>query len=332
MHPDRLSLALDSGLAAIPPVGRVLVLRPRAGDDLSALPRDRVQVVTGFRPVADAFAAQGYDVAPEPQGRFAAALVCAPRARDHAHALLAQASAAVMPGGPVLVDGQKTDGIESLWRDLRAAWAEPTPALSKAHGKIFAFAAGAALPAGWVAADRDIGGFTTRPGVFSADGPDAGSALLAAALPARLPSRVADLGAGWGYLSRAILSREGVQECHLIEAEAEALACARRNIPDPRAQFHWADATRFRPPAPFGAVVCNPPFHTGRDPDPALGIAFLRAAAGMLTTSGTLWLVANRHLPYERVLAECFREVEDLPGTPVFRLYRASRPIPRRPT
>ena len=332
MRSDRLTLALEAGLLPLPAEGRILVLRPRAGDDLSALPQGRVQVVTGFRPDADAFAALGYDVAQEPQGRFAAALVCVPRARDHAHALLAQAAAAVMPGGAVLVDGQKTDGIESLWRDLRAAGAEPTPALSKAHGKIFAFAAGAALPAAWAAADRDIGGFVTRPGVFSADGPDAGSALLAAALPARLPSRVADLGAGWGYLSRAILAREGVQECHLIEAEAEALACARLNIPDPRAQFHWADATRFRAPAPFGAVVCNPPFHTGRDADPTLGIAFLRAAAGMLTTSGTLWLVANRHLPYERVLAETFREVEDLPGTPVFRLYRASRPIPRRPT
>lgn len=332
MRSDRLTLALEAGLLPLPAEGRILVLRPRAGDDLSALPQGRVQVVTGFRPDADAFAALGYDVAPEPQGRFAAALVCAPRARDHAHALLAQAAAAVMPGGAVLVDGQKTDGIESLWRDLREVGANPTPALSKAHGRIFAFAAGAALPTAWAAQDRDIGGFVTRPGVFSADGPDAGSALLANALPARLPSRVADLGAGWGYLSRAILSREGVQECHLIEAEAEALACARLNIPDPRAQFHWADATRFRAPAPFGAVVCNPPFHTGRDADPTLGIAFLRAAAGMLTTSGTLWLVANRHLPYERVLAETFREVEDLPGTPVFRLYRASRPIPRRPT
>ena len=55
------------------------------------------------------------------------------------------------------------------------------------------------------------GGFTTVPGVFSADAPDRGSVLLAAALPAKLPARVADLGAGWGYLSRAILARDGVQ-------------------------------------------------------------------------------------------------------------------------
>lgn len=331
MRSERLTLALASGALALPPEGRVLVLRPRAGDDLSVLGAARVQVVTGFRPDHDAFAAQGYAVAQAPEGAYAAALVCLPRARDHARALLAQASAHVVPGGPVLVDGQKTDGIESVWRELRAAGAAPGAALSKAHGKIFGFAAGAD-PAGWAAQDRDIGeGLVTRPGVFSADGPDAASALLAAALPERLPPRVADLGAGWGYLARAVLAREGVAECHLIEAEAEALACARRNLPDPRARFHWADALRFRPERPYDAVVCNPPFHAAREADPALGIAFLRAAAGMLTTSGTLWLVANRHLPYEPALAGLFREHEDRGGDSRFRLWRASRPVPRKP-
>lgn len=331
MRSDRLNFAEESGAFVLPPEGRIAVFRPRAGDDLGALPKDRVQIITGFRPDADAFAAQGYAVADAPQGGYAAALVCLPRARDLARAMLAEASAVVAPGGLVLVDGQKTDGVEAVWRELRDMGGVPTPALSKAHGRIFSFAAGAPL-SDWAARDHDIGGFVTRPGVFSADGPDAGSALLAAALPARLPARVADLGAGWGYLAQTVLARDGVAECHLIEAEADALACARTNIQDPRARFHWADATRFRPAQPFDAVVCNPPFHTARTPDPGLGLAFLRAAAGMLTTSGTLWLVANRHLPYERGLADLFREHEELKGDSRFRVYRASRPIPRRPT
>ncbi len=329
MRSDRLTLALESGAVSVPPEGRVLVLRPRAGDDLSALGRERVQVATGFRPDFDAFAAQGFEVARAPEGSYAAALVCVPRARDLARALLAEASARVVPGGPVLVDGQKTDGIESVLRDLRAAGAAPGPAMSKAHGRIFAFTAGADLSA-WAAQPRAIGdGFVTRPGVFSADGADAASALLAAALPERLPARVADLGAGWGYLARAVLARPDVAECHLIEAEADALDSARVNIPDPRAQFHWADALSFRPERPYDAVVCNPPFHATRDADPALGIAFLRAAAGMLTTSGTLWLVANRHLPYQPALAALFREHEERGGDSRFRLWRASRPVPQ---
>ncbi len=53
-------------------------------------------------------------------------------------------------------------------------------------------------------------------------------------LPAQLPARMADLGAGWGYLSRAVLDRPGVTSLDVIEAEALALDCAKANLPDPR--------------------------------------------------------------------------------------------------
>ena len=118
-----------------------------------------------------------------------------------------------------------------------------------------------------------------------------------------------------------------MQRLDLVEAEAEALDCARRNVTDPRTQFHWADALAWKPETPADAVVCNPPFHSGRAADPALGAAFIRAAAAMMTTSGTLWLVANRHLPYAQVLTDSFREVEEIGGDSAFRLTRAARPI-----
>jgi 16S rRNA (guanine1207-N2)-methyltransferase len=171
-----------------------------------------------------------------------------------------------------------------------------------------------------------VDGLRTVPGVFSADGPDPASVLLAAALPDRLPATAADLGAGWGYLSRAILSRSGVATLHLVEADLAALDCARANLPDPRAVFHWADATRWRPPAPLGAVVMNPPFHSGRTADPSLGVAFLHAAHASLAPEGCLWMVANRHLPYDATLGALFHEVEDRGGTAAFRLTQARRP------
>ncbi len=100
----------------------------------------------------------------------------------------------------------------------------------------------------------------------------------------------------------------------------------------PARRLPLADATRFRPARPADFVVMNPPFHTGRAADPALGQAFLTAAAGMLNPDGTLWLVANRTLPYDRVLTTLFRHVEDLPGTSAYRLTRASHPIRRKGT
>jgi 16S rRNA (guanine1207-N2)-methyltransferase len=330
MRSARLILALESGSVRLPESGAIAVIQPRAGDDLSGLPRARVRVVQGFRPDHDHFAAAGYPVAPAAGPGHAAALVCLPRTRDAARAAVAAAETAVTPGAPVIVDGQKTDGIDSLHRDL-AARVRTTPPLAKAHGKIFAFAAAEGL-ADWQARDRVIdGGFITRPGVFSADGPDRGSALLAAALPPRLPGRGVDLGAGWGYLACAALAREGVTAIDLVEAEAAALDCARVNVTDPRARFHWADATAFRPDGAPDWVVCNPPFHNARAADPALGAGFIRAAARMLHPGGTLWLVANRHLPYAAVLSECFREVEETGADPGFRLTRAARPRRTRP-
>jgi 16S rRNA (guanine1207-N2)-methyltransferase len=326
MRSSRLELALETGALPLPADGLIAIYGPRMGDVLSSLPQTRVQVVTGFRPDHDAFAAQGYSVRHDGTARYAAAVVCLPRAKSAARALLAQAATEVAPGGIIAVDGQKTDGIDTALRDLRARVAVSDP-LSKAHGKLFTFAANDAL-ADWVARPTIIdGGFQTLPGVFSADGPDAGSALLAAALPAKPGGRVADLGAGWGYLSRAILARDGVKSLDLVEADFAALSCARVNITDPRAAFHWADVRSFRAPHLMDTVVMNPPFHTGRDADPALGAAFLRAARAMLAPSGSLWLVANRGLPYMPVLATLFCHVEEIGGTPAFRLTRASLPL-----
>ncbi len=328
----RLTLALDRGAVTLPREGRIGVWGATAGDDLSALPKDRVSVVQGFRPDHDALARQGYAVGPRPEGRFAMAVVFLPRARAAARARIAEA--ARLSDGPLLIDGAKGDGIDGILRDIRAR-AEVGEVLSKAHGKVFAVTGGDF--ADWAdPGPRQVeGGFVTAAGAFSADGPDRGSVALAAALPARLGPRVADLGAGWGYLARAALAHEGVEEVHLIEADHAALESARANVTDPRARFHWADATQFRPEAPFDTVVTNPPFHVSRAADPALGRAFIAAAARMLTPRGDLWLVANRHLPYEAALRAAFRDVVETgdeaasgPGNdPAFKVVHATHPL-----
>ena len=330
MSHSRLSLAFEAP-EALPAQGRIALFRPTAETDLSALPQDRVQAVQGFRPDYEALQARGLAVSPVAEGRFAAAVVFVPRAKAEARALLAEACARVEPGGPIWVDGLKTDGIDSILRDLRGHLPVSEP-LAKAHGKIFSFAATPGALADWAARPmHPAPGFTTLPGVFSADAVDRGSALLAACLPETLPARMVDLGAGWGWLSAQVLARKGVESLDLVEAEQAALECAKMNLSDPRARFHWADATKVTfEHRPLG-VVMNPPFHLTRAADPGLGAAFIRAAAGMLSLSGTLWMVANRHLPYETVLRAAFHEVTEL--TPPtgrdggFRIFRAEKPI-----
>jgi 16S rRNA (guanine1207-N2)-methyltransferase len=199
------------------------------------------------------------------------------------------------------------------------------------HGKIFALDPGADLSDWRAQAPREIAqGFLTAPGSFSADGIDPGSAALADALPADLGAHVIDLGAGWGYLAARAIAHDGIDALDLVEADRAALDCARLNVVDPRARFHWADAARWQPEAPADTVISNPPFHTGRAADPDLGRAFIAAAAGMLTPSGALWLVANRHLAYEAALAQHFKRVEEAAGGSRFKIFHASRPSRQR--
>ncbi len=300
MTNSRLSLALSSGALDLPE-GPVAVFGPPPGYDLSALPPARLTLVSHDAVATAHWQAAGHDTTRAPQGRFAAALVVLPRARAAQKALISEA-AALAP--LVLVDGQKTDGIDATLKAVKRL-VPLAGSLSKAHGKLF-WIEGARFP-DWTARPREVDGFITRPGVFSADAPDKGSRALVEALPA-LSGRVADLGAGWGFLARHIRSSGAVTELHLIETDAIALDCARENLSDPRARFHWADATRWHPPARFDAVVSNPPFHTGRAGDPGLGRAFIAAAARMLAPSGSFWMVANRHLPYEAALGTAFAE------------------------
>lgn len=324
----RLALAAGDPAPLLPAFGRLLVIGAGGDDDLSALgDPGRLLLVQGFRPDHDALAARGFAVAGAPEGRHDAALVFVPRSRAAARDRVAQAAEAT--DGPILVDGQKTDGIEPLLKACRAR-AEVAEPVTKAHGKLFRIAPGTGRFADWRATPLLLpGGFRTVPGVFSADGPDPGSQLLAAALPDRLPPRMADLGAGWGWLAAQVLDRDGVAELHLVEADRTALDCARATITDPRARFHWADATRLALAQPMDGIVMNPPFHVAREGAPALGAAFIAAAARLLGPQGQLWMVANRHLPYEAPLAAAFREVSELSGSAAFKLYRARGPRPR---
>lgn len=320
---------MDTAGLAFPPDGRIAVFGSPSTASLHGLDPERCDVIHGMYPEAMAWQQRGVTVLQAPRGRYAAAIVTLPRAKDLAEAQLAQA-ANVAPD-LLVVDGAKTDGIERVLKALRGR-TSVQGVVSKAHGKCLWLQPKDTLK-DWAKPERSQtpDGDWTAPGVFSADGVDPGSHLLATALPDTLKGHWADLGAGWGWLSREVLLRDGVKTLHLVEADRAALDCAQLNVTDPRAQFHWNDALTWTPPGTLDGVVMNPPFHTGRKADPALGRAFVTAAARVLAPHGGLWMVANRHLPYETTLQERFREVAEIGGDTSFKLFHAARPKgPRR--
>lgn len=336
---SRLSVALGEGVVALPDEGVVAVLRARASFDWQTLPPARWLAEQGFRPEHDAIAALGVPVAPrlEDAPRPSAFIVQITRDRAETMGLIARALHLVAPDAPVIIDGQKGDGIDAVLRSLRAVL-PMGEALAKGHGKIAMITRPEHLPpevAQWEAEAAPVApepGLVAPRGGFSPTALDRGSAALLPHL-AGLSGRGADLGAGWGALSRVVLESERVESLDLVEAEFEALEAARANLSDPRARFHWADATRFRPPQPLDFVVSNPPFHAGRSADPSIGRAFIAAAATMLAPGGRLLLVANRHLPYEAALTAAFGKAQPLDEGGAYKIILATAPrrTPPRP-
>ncbi len=329
MMDTRLSLALDAAHVALPEAGDIAVFGAN-GQSLAGLPVERLKLVCDDVIAARAYAAQGYDVSTEAPEAAVLSVVIVPRGRIEGRVMFARGAA--VAGGNLIVDGLKTDGIDSHFKELRKR-GDCSAAFSKAHGKVFACKIAPEAMADWAALGEgreNEAGFFTVPGVFSSEKVDEGSKLLAAALPASLGKQVADLGSGWGFLSRHILERESVEELHLVEASYAALSCAQKNVQDARAQFHWDDAMRWEPKANFDSVVMNPPFHKGRKGMPELGQQFIENAARMLKGMGHLYMVANRHLPYEDSLRAHFKFVEEIGGNTRFKLLHAAKPSRKR--
>jgi 16S rRNA (guanine1207-N2)-methyltransferase len=335
---DALFLPLTSGAIDAPASGGVF-LRARAGSWLQRWPD--IACEQTFKPFADELLRAGASLA-APSDGGGLVLLLPPRQRDEARALFAQAVRRAGNGAVVVACQPNDEGARSGAADL-ARLAGDVQTLSKHKCRVYWSRVDAAridnaLLDEWHALDaaRPIadGGWLSRPGLFAWDRVDAASALLVGHLPTGLCGRVADLGAGYGYLATEVVRRcAGVATIDLYEAERRAEEPARANLAracreagrDVAFAFRWHDVTRGLADR-YDAIVSNPPFHQGRADQPELGRAFIEAAADALQPHGALWLVANRHLAYEATLAARFDTVRIVEVRDGFKVIEARNP------
>lgn len=293
-------------------------------DDLVDVPRDAVQCsprVPGGS-VLDEMAV----------GSLSAIVVHAPPSTSERRTVLAHALRALAIGGRLTALAGNTKGGTRLASELQ----EFGCTIEDSHKRRFRIVTASraahlvgldeAIAAGAARHVSDIG-LWSQPGLFNWDRVDTGSQLLIDHLPA-LSGRGADLGCGIGVLARAVRGAVPPPHLVLIDIDRRALNMARRNVVGDGLTFMWADV-RSAPDLPTGLdfIVTNPPFHDGGTEDKALGQAFISKAAAMLRPGGVLWLTANRHLPYEGVLAPLFATVDAIAQANGFKVYAARKAL-----
>ncbi len=270
------------------------------------------------------------DLATLPDASFDQAIVLAPGGTLERDYVLANTLRVLKPGGSLLTFAPKDKGGSRLKKVLER-FGGPVGEDARRHHRFCRLSRPAeltgiaeAIAAGSPRLVPALGAWS-QPGVFSWDRLDPGSARLIAKLPT-LAGHGADLGCGAGLLAAHVLASPAVTTLACLDSDRRAVACAEHNLNDPRATVRWSDVRQWDDSlVGLDFVVMNPPFHDGGTEDRELGVAFVRTAARMLRRGGVCWLVANRHLPYEAVLASAFETAtvrDDAGGYKVIEAHR----------
>lgn len=195
--------------------------------------------------------------------------------------------------------------------------------------------------------------FLTRPGVFSWRALDEGTRLLLSVLAGRSgghvrsdggvrsdgeirsdgyvrgDDRVLDVGCGYGAIGIWVARRAPAGHVTMVDVDWLAVQAAResaaRNAVANAEVLLAGSVSAVADRGPFTLVVSNPPFHSGHATDLDIAAGFIREAHAALAPRGRLILVANRFLPYDRLMAERFRRVRVLADTPRYWVLAATR-------
>lgn len=170
----------------------------------------------------------------------------------------------------------------------------------------------------------------TRPGVFSWEHLDEATDLMSSSMRIREGAAVLDLGCGAGALG-VVAALAGSGSVCMVDADTEAVRCAAHTAR--AAGLHGvrclaSDIAHAVRDERFGMVIANPPFHVGKSTDLAVPAQFIEDAWHVLEKGGTLQLVANRTLPYERLVNARFGNITTLHDGARFKVLYAEKQTP----
>ena len=230
--------------------------------------------------------------------------------------LLALAEEHLRDGGKMIINGDNQVGVKSFLKNISNLWPAEITVIKK-KGRIALYQKKTQLFGHWKKyqyfhINRD--GYYTRSDMFSPKEVDKGSQKLTSAFSTKLFGEVADLGAGWGYLSKeALRANDQITRVTLFESNYSAYLASKKNIDDKRAVFRWASLENIRNlKLRFNHVICNPPFHSGHPRDIGLLRSFIWYSSMLINRQGSVWMVFVSGVYLESELKEYFDSVKIL--------------------
>lgn len=153
--------------------------------------------------------------------------------------------------------------------------------------------------------------------VFSKDQIDIGGRFLAEHLPNITDKQeIIDLGCGNGLLGIACLNQvksKGINaKVTFVDESFMAVSSAKLNVESlfpadiQHCQFRQDDCLTQQPDRSVDLILCNPPFHQQNAITEHIAIQMFNQSFSALRKGGCLFVVANRHLPYQEQLKKCF--------------------------
>jgi 16S rRNA (guanine1207-N2)-methyltransferase len=154
--------------------------------------------------------------------------------------------------------------------------------------------------------------FATYPGVFNTGKLDVGTKLLLDNISLNKRGRVLDLACGSGIIGLTCKSRQPELYVEMVDIDGMALASAEMNSKNLDLDCPVFVSDGLNNTKKFNTIICNPPFHQGKDTDYNFAQQLIRTAKQHLLPRGEVWLVANRQLGYEQWAERSCHSVETI--------------------
>ena len=153
---------------------------------------------------------------------------------------------------------------------------------------------------------------STYPGVFNSGKLDIGTKLLLDNISLTKRGRVLDLACGSGIIGLTCKARQPELYVEMVDIDGMALASAELNSKKLGLDCPVFASDGLTNTKKFNTIICNPPFHQGKDTDYNFAQQLIRTAKQHLLPRGELWIVANRQLAYEQWAEKSCHSVESV--------------------